>query len=315
MRPGTAVRVAPDRERADEWAVVLAATNIPHRVRRRLDGWALIVPASDMTAALETLDAYDRENAGEEARRRDAAPPSSPPTMVGVYVALVLIGFFAITGSRADHSEWFQHGSADATRMMAGEWWRAVTALTLHADAPHLLGNALASALLVTAVCQQLGPGVGLWLLLLAGAGGNALTATVHGPGHVSVGASTAIFGAVGILAGLRIVTPGRVGSTPRKWWIVAAAALALPGAPGFARHRADVRSPRSPVRSPRRRWARVGRRVHDSRAADRTGPVAARGCRRGRGGRGLAPGVLSAQSMYLTSEPFVGYAKITSFS
>jgi len=148
--------------------------------------------------------------------------------MVGVYVALVLIGFFAITGSRADHSEWFQHGSADATRMMAGEWWRAVTALTLHADAPHLLGNALASALLVTAVCQQLGPGVGLWLLLLAGAGGNALTATVHGPGHVSVGASTAIFGAVGILAGLRIVTPGRVGSTPRKWWIVAAAALAL---------------------------------------------------------------------------------------
>ncbi len=228
LRPGTAVRVAPDRERADEWAVVLAATNIPHRVRRRLDGWALIVPASDITAALETLDAYDRENAGEEARRRDAAPPSSPPTMVGVYVALVLIGLFAITGSRADHSEWFQHGSADATRMMAGEWWRAVTALTLHADAPHLLGNALASALLVTAVCQQLGPGVGLWLLLLAGAGGNALTATVHGPGHVSVGASTAIFGAVGILAGLRVVTPGRVGSTPRKWWIVAAAALAL---------------------------------------------------------------------------------------
>src|SRR5207249_906367 len=83
-------------------------------------------------------------------------------------------------------SEWFQHGEADATRMMAGEWWRAVTALTLHADAPHLLGNALAGALLVTAVCQQLGPGVGLWLVLLAGAGGNALTAAVHGAGPVA---------------------------------------------------------------------------------------------------------------------------------
>jgi len=27
-----------------------------------------------------------------------------------------------------------EHGSADATRMMAGEWWRAITALTLHAE-------------------------------------------------------------------------------------------------------------------------------------------------------------------------------------
>ena len=222
------MRVAPNRQRADEWAVVLAASNIPHRLRRRLDGWALIVPAPDAAAALESLDAYDRENVGEGADRGDAVAPSPPITMVGMYVALLMIGLFAITGSRAARSEWFQHGSADAARMMAGEWWRAVTALTLHADAPHLLGNALAGALLVTAVCQQLGPGVGLWLLLLAGAGGNALTAAVHGAGHVSVGASTAIFGGIGILAALRIVTPSRAGSRPGKWWIVAAASLAL---------------------------------------------------------------------------------------
>ena len=226
--PGTAVRVALSRQRADEWAVVLAAADIPHWLRRRLDGWALIVPAPDAAAALESLDAYDRENAREGADRGDAVAPSRPVTMVGVYVALLLIGLFAITGSRAGRSEWFQHGEADATRMMAGEWWRAVTALTLHADAPHLLGNALAGALLVTAVCQQLGPGVGLWLVLLAGAGGNALTAAVHGAGHVSVGASTAIFGAVGILAGLRILTPGRVGSRLGKWWVVTATSLVL---------------------------------------------------------------------------------------
>ena len=226
--PGTAVRVALSRQRADEWAVVLAAEDIPHWLRRRLDGWALIVPAPDAAAALESLDAYDRENAREGADRGDVVAPSRPVTMVGVYVALLLIGLFAITGSRAGRSEWFQHGEADATRMMAGEWWRAVTALTLHADAPHLLGNALASALLVTAVCQQLGPGVGLWLVLLAGAGGNALTAAVHGAGHVSVGASTAIFGAIGILAGLRILTPGRVGSRLGKWWVVAATSLVL---------------------------------------------------------------------------------------
>jgi rhomboid protease GluP len=220
--PGTAVRVTPDRRRADEWAVVLAAAGIPHWQRHRLDGWALLVPADDAATALATLAAYDEENTRDDG---GTVAPSRPPTITGAVVALLLIGFFAITGPRAGRSAWFADGSADAARMLAGEWWRAVTALTLHADAPHLAGNALACALLVTAVCGQLGPGLGLGLLLLAGAGGNALTALAHGGGHVSVGASTATFGALGVLAALRIATPRRLG---RRTWVVIAASLAL---------------------------------------------------------------------------------------
>ena len=233
IHPGTAVRVTPNRRRADEWAVVLAAAGIPHWLRQRLDGWALIVPPDDAAIALETLAAYDEETLRDDVHDGDDVAPSRPLTIAGAVVALLLIGFFAITGPRAGRSAWFEHGSADATRMMAGEWWRAVTALTLHADAPHLLGNALATAVLVTAVCWSLGPGAGLWLLLLAGAGGNILTAAVHGGGHVSVGASTAIFGAIGILAALRIVVPtsaapASVGSRRGKWWVVVAASLVL---------------------------------------------------------------------------------------
>jgi hypothetical protein len=97
---GTAVRVARARHLADEWAVVLAAGSIPHRLRLRLDGWALIVAVHDAEAAREALGAYDREN-------------------------------------------------------IAGEWWRTVTALTLYADAPHVLGNAAASVVLVGAVSQN----------------------------------------------------------------------------------------------------------------------------------------------------------------
>ena len=225
---GTAVRVTPSRPRADEWAVVLAAADIPYWLRRRLEGWTLIVPPLEAVAALETLEAYDRENAGEAGDGGDEVAPSRGATAVGIAVALLLIGFFAITGPRAGRSAWFEPGSADSKRMMAGEWWRAVTALTLHADAPHVLGNAVASALLVTAVGQPLGPGVGLWLLLLAGAGGNVLTAATRGADHVSVGASTAIFGAIGILAVLRIIAPDRVAVSTRKSWVVIAASLAL---------------------------------------------------------------------------------------
>jgi membrane associated rhomboid family serine protease len=238
--PGTAVRVTSNRREADEWAVVLAAAGIPHWLRQRLDGWALIVPPDDAATALQALAAYDQESAGEGALA--PTPPARPLTITGAVVALLLVGFFAITGPRAGRSAWFEQGSADAGRMMAGEWWRAVTALTLHADVPHLAGNAVALVVLMTAACWHLGPGLGAWLLLLAGAAGNLLTAAVHGGGHSSVGASTAVFAAVGILAAHRVVTPARVGAGlgARKRWVVVAAALALLAMLGTGPH-ADV--------------------------------------------------------------------------
>jgi membrane associated rhomboid family serine protease len=226
---GTAVRVTPERQQADEWAVVLAAGNIPHRLRPRLDGWALIVAVRDAEAAREALDAYERENniADTADVDADAVAPVRATAAVGIAIGLLLIGFFAVTGTWASRSIWFERGSADAERIVAGEWWRTVTALTLHADAPHVVGNAGASAVLVGAVSQQLGPGVGLCVLLLAGAGGNALTAIAHGTHHDSVGASTAMFGAIGILGATRVVSRGRR-LAGRKPWMVVAASLAL---------------------------------------------------------------------------------------
>jgi membrane associated rhomboid family serine protease len=225
---GIAVRVTPDRHRVDEWATVLAAGGIPHRLRPRLDGWALIVAVRDADAARETLDAYDRESIADTTRARGASVASvRGAAAVGVAVGLLLIGFFAVTGMRANRSAWFERGGADAERIVAGEWWRTVTALTLHADAPHVVGNAAASVVLVGAASYEFGPGLGLWLVLLAGTGGNALTAVAYGTRHDSVGASTAMFGAIGILAAARGMSRGER-PPARKRWVVVAASLAL---------------------------------------------------------------------------------------
>jgi membrane associated rhomboid family serine protease len=106
--------------------------------------------------------------------------------------------------------------------------WRTVTALTLHADLAHVLSNAIACLVFITAVAWWLGPGVGTWLVLLAGAGGNALTALAHGPSFNAVGASTAIFGALGILAARQVVARRRGRAPGRKAWVVIAASLVL---------------------------------------------------------------------------------------
>jgi len=224
---GTTVRVSPDRRQVDEWATVLAAGGISHRLRSRLDGWALIVAARDADAARESLEAYDRENSVDTTRARSASvAPVRAAAGVGIAVGLLLIAFFAVTGPRANRSVWFERGGADAERIVAGQWWRTVTALTLHADAPHVVSNATASVVLVGAVVYEFGPGVGLWLVLLAGTGGNLLTAVAHGTHHDSVGASTAMFGAIGMLAASRVMS--REHPVARKRWIVVAASLAL---------------------------------------------------------------------------------------
>jgi membrane associated rhomboid family serine protease len=218
--------VSASRARADEWAVVLTAIDVPCALREEPDGWTVLVAPADAATALDALESYERENAAE--RTAVAAPAARAFTFAGIYVALLLAAVFALSGARASGSAWFARGSADAGRMLAGEWWRAVTALTLHADVPHLLGNAIAAALLVSVVCQAVGLGVGLWLVLLAGALGNVVAALVQRGPYVSVGASTAIFGALGILATLRLLAPQRVRLGARRPWVVVAAMLVL---------------------------------------------------------------------------------------
>lgn len=221
------VGVTPSRARADEWAVVLAALDVPCALREEPDGWTVLVAPADAVTALDALELYERENAAEHAAPGEPATTRAL-TFAGIYVALLLAAVFALSGARAGGSAWFARGSAEAGRMLAGEWWRAVTALTLHADAPHLLGNAIAAALLVSVVCQAVGLGVGLWLVLLAGALGNVVAALVQRGPYVSVGASTAIFGALGILTTLRVLTPARVRVGARRPWVILAAMLVL---------------------------------------------------------------------------------------
>lgn len=94
-----------------------------------------------------------------------------------------------------------------------GELWRLVSASFLHVEGLHLLLNALALLALGRLVEAVYGPTRLLWLFLVAGAGGAALSWTAGNP--LSVGASSAVFGLMGaaIVFGWRHgrQLPGRV--------------------------------------------------------------------------------------------------------
>jgi membrane associated rhomboid family serine protease len=222
-----------DEAHARDWELAVAAAGVPVRVERRADGWAVMVPAAELGRARAALAAY----------LADVPPASSAaeleygPTRAGLVMAVVLLLLVPFTGFRADGRAPFVAGQGSAARILRGQPWRAVTALTLHGDATHLVGNVAAMGVLGTAVCRLLGPGLGAALILLAGAGGNLLNAGLRGSPHIAVGASTAIFGALGILVGLAVL---RARPPRGRAWVPIAAGLALLGLLG-AGERADL--------------------------------------------------------------------------
>jgi len=227
MREGlqAPIRIAPLRKIADEWALVLASEGLHPEISRARGGYALEVPVEECERATAALAAYEREN---PAAPPDEADPPPANLSAGLVASALLLVFFAVTGPRDFSVHWFERGSADAERILDGEMWRVATALTLHADLGHVVGNAIAGAIFISAVCGALGIGLGMALVLASGALGNFANALFHGSQHTSVGASTAIFGAVGILAALGVARHRRRGISGRRALAPIAAGLGL---------------------------------------------------------------------------------------
>jgi membrane associated rhomboid family serine protease len=224
-----ALRVTGDRRRAEDWSLALASAGIDSRIDQGRDGWAVSVRERDVGRAQAVLDAFEDEN---PPRLAPPAEPVAARTARGaIVVAALLCAFFVVTGPRAADRYWFERGGAMASRIAAGELWRTVTALTLHADFPHILTNAATLVLFGTSLCGLIGTGTAVWLMLLSGATGNWLTAMLRGAPHSAVGASTAIFGAVGGLAAIEMARRRR-GEPVSVWraWAPIAAGLALLG-------------------------------------------------------------------------------------
>ncbi len=221
---------ALSERRAHLWALVLEARYLPCRIEESDIGWRLLVPAEYLDAALRELRLFVEENHNW--------PPPTPParplaenSLATLSVLILLATFHNIT--RLDITlfgyhlpDWTALGSADAAAIRNGQWWRLITALTLHADGVHLLSNLAIGGIFVVSLCRELGSGLAWSLLLGSGILGNLANAWVHPPDHSAVGASTAVFGAVGILAATSLVRYRH--HLQRRWPLPIAAALAL---------------------------------------------------------------------------------------
>jgi len=180
---------------------VLTSQSIPHLELAEDGFFRLLVDEHWAATAAEELRRYEEENRGFLPPRR--LPAAAPFARAGTaLIGLVLVLVFLAQQGSALGRDWTSAGDARASAIRAGELWRAATALTLHTDVPHLLSNLVFGALFGYLALHALGGGIGALALLAAGALGNVINSWVHAGEHLSVGASTAVFGAVGLLAG-----------------------------------------------------------------------------------------------------------------
>jgi len=233
-----ALRTTASPTEAGDWDLVLASAGIPRRLVQRAGAFVLVVPASEAAAARAALAAFDAESVPMP----EPAAPDLGPSALGVALGALLLAFFLVAGGWETEtpSVWLRAGSASAELILRGQWWRTVTALTLHADVLHLAGNVVASLLFVSAVGRWLGPGLGGALILISAAAANLATAAVHRTAYVSIGASTATFAALGIVAGLQLVRRWRHGVRRRYAWLPLGAGLGLFAMLGVGEH-ADI--------------------------------------------------------------------------
>jgi membrane associated rhomboid family serine protease len=231
------------KRQAKAWVLVLTARKIPCQQRPVSGGFLLLVPCHFLETAREQIALYQQEN-------RDWPPalPHREPLyenqLATLSVFILLCGFaystvLASTVTGWPHLDWLQRGSAQAGLIVAGEWWRTATALTLHSGGLHLAGNVIFGILIIGRLASDLGSGLAWTLVLLAGMGGNAVNALLQSPEHTAIGASTAVFGAVGLLAGLNLVRYRK--PLWRRWALPLAGAFGLLAMLGASGERTDL--------------------------------------------------------------------------
>lgn len=188
------------RPACDERAFVLTAVLIDNEIIEESGGFSLCVDQRQAAHAAHHLHQYDEERR----RPRPRLPamrqhPHAWRSAAAYALAIVLVAIAA--ASHAFSRDLFDAGAVRGTMLSTGEWWRAFTALTLHWDLEHLLGNLGAGVLFGFFAARQLGNGRAWLLVLLAAGCANLVEVMLVSPQYVSAGASTAVFATVGLLA------------------------------------------------------------------------------------------------------------------
>ncbi len=239
-QPMEPVHRSTTRQDCRTHAMVLEAAGIRCSVHGSAGDFAVVVAAADAARARAELGAYASENRDWPAKVESIPQRGSGWVGVCGYASvLVLVAVFEHEWMFA--VDWLAAGKTHAGLICDGQWWRTITALTLHSDLAHLAANLIIGGLIGLYAGQVFGSGLAWFSIVIAGAAGNLLNALIRSPVHTSVGASTAVFGALSLVAAYVWKRRRELRVSKLARWAPLAGGAALLGFLGTGGGRTDV--------------------------------------------------------------------------
>lgn len=181
---------------------MLHSLGIPYELLADGSSTRLVVPPEFTEKAKFELWQYEIENRQPTATSSRLTPvyQNAIPGVL-VYAAIITV-VALLAGEAALDQNWFAAGRVDGVLIRGGEWWRSVTALTLHSGLKHYAGNLGFGIAFGIMAGRVLGSGVTWLAVVISGGCANLLNTLLLDSSHRSIGASTAVFAVLGIVAG-----------------------------------------------------------------------------------------------------------------
>lgn len=176
---------------------------IPHQTLVSDSGYVnLVVPTAFAEKAKFEIWEYEQENQEVKSVAKQIAPDYEKAIPGVIAYLLVVVAVAWMAGTAAFGQDWVASGRIDGVLIRNGEWWRAVTALTLHGSVKHILGNIVFGIFFGILAGGLVGPGMAWLTILVSAAFANTLNVLLLEEGHRAIGASTAVFAALGLVSG-----------------------------------------------------------------------------------------------------------------
>ena len=180
-----------------DYSLVLLSQGIVHRFLRSEEGpFEIFVSPEFETRASEQIELYRKENPPKE---------ENPPLPLSLSLQPAWVLLVPVVCTVLDFGNFVERmhfaGLSDASKVLHGQWWRTITALTLHGDARHIASNLLSGYIVLNLMSYRLPLARMAPFLAVASAIANFCVALTVQSDYRALGFSTFVFAAIGALA------------------------------------------------------------------------------------------------------------------
>lgn len=201
--PEESVRIAFGSYRQiRDFSLVLLSQGIIHRLERSENGpFEIFVTCENAVRSEQQLKLYIKENPPREKNPPLPLSFSLQPLWILLVPTLCTVADFSNTDIRIFANKLSVLGISDAAKVLHGEWFRTITALTLHGDSHHLMGNLVSGYIVLNLMAYRIPLARMAPFLAIASAIANYLVAATVQTNYRALGFSTFVFASIGAVS------------------------------------------------------------------------------------------------------------------